>query len=335
MHNILDTPIYKFMIKKLSSDQGWAMDKLIENFDRRFVRYAFAYGSRVKRQHGVRQADVQKGMLDMILVVRKGFHESNLTKNPHHYSMIARICPTRVTEFIQGSGVYFNTDIEMPGVGRIKYGTIEEDAYIKDLRRWRWLYVAGRLHKPVVDLIEPDYELKEAQAINLRHACNTALMLLPEKFTRSMLLRTIISLSYMGDVRMALAENPDKIDNILSAQQDEMWETYKYVMAKDVNSIMPREYPFVWPLDRRGLSWEQDNSPEVRLVRAMALPAWLRFRMDRPEDGLFTPELVQKGIENINRVSSKTHALKGTYSVDPVVSFNYVMDKIMKRFRNK
>lgn len=70
-----------------------------------------------------------------------------------------------------------------------------------DLRHWTALYIAGRLHKPVLALRPPPPPLAAAQAANLAAALRAALLLLPERFSSGQLLQAICGLSYAGDVR--------------------------------------------------------------------------------------------------------------------------------------
>ena len=73
-----------------------------------------------------------------------------------------------------------------------------------DLLHWTSLYLAGRLHKPVLPLVAPPPPvLAAAQAANLAAALRTALLLLPPRFSGGELLHAICGLSYSGDVRWA------------------------------------------------------------------------------------------------------------------------------------
>lgn len=129
-----------------------------------------------------------------------------------------------------------------------KYGVIGSTELTDDLETWEHIYVAGRLHKPVLEAavvrdLQQSRDLvlarvQSAQAQNLRTAARTALLMLPPKFNHMELFSTIAGISYLGpwpllvllsfpafllltrhdytgDVRMAFGENPQKVSNIL------------------------------------------------------------------------------------------------------------------------
>lgn len=67
----------------------------------------------------------------------------------------------------------------------IKYGIIETEDLETDLLNWRWLYVAGRLHKPVLDIPQnhlnqkPNRPISDAIAKNRWMAMLAALIMIP------------------------------------------------------------------------------------------------------------------------------------------------------------
>lgn len=76
---------------------------------------------------------------------------------------------------------------------------------------WRWLYAAGRLHKPVLDVIAPPPALKKSLDENRRSACQIALLQMPEEFQLSDFLRKIAAISYTGDFRLTIGEDRNKV----------------------------------------------------------------------------------------------------------------------------
>ena len=70
----------------------------------------------------------------------------------------------------------------------IKYGVVGADVLLRDLRTWDTLYIAGRLHKPVLHL-RRDAELTAAAEANVASALAAGLLLLPGRFSTEVRLR--------------------------------------------------------------------------------------------------------------------------------------------------
>ena len=218
----------------------WLGDLLHASFPS--TRMAFAYGSGVFTQATVDKvhaaattttdtdtANDAAPMIDMVFAVDdpKKWHEENIQKNRHHYSLAAHGGAAFVTRLQRmGAHVWYNALVPVPkpwGDGRLlmKYGVISSRSLEKDLSSWSSFYISGRMQKPVAWI--EGYEMSrsdnvamlEAGRCNLKGAASAALLLLPEKFTEGQLYETITGLSYAGDFRMAIAENPDKVMNIV------------------------------------------------------------------------------------------------------------------------
>lgn len=82
----------------------------------------------------------------------------------------------------------------MPIIGRlIKYGVIHSEDLETDLLDWTWLYAAGRLQKPVLEVFSvpieqrmgrfPGRDINRALYDNYRAAVHTALLQLDGWFT--------------------------------------------------------------------------------------------------------------------------------------------------------
>lgn len=76
-------------------------------------------------------------------------------------------------------------------------------------------------------MLQQNETIQKAMGVNLQHALNVALLLLPENFTTTELFCKITNLSYSGDVRMRYAENPNKIMNIVAKNEERMIRLYK------------------------------------------------------------------------------------------------------------
>lgn len=241
------------------------LSRLVENEMFPQVQLALAYGSGALLQKGYDQiagqglyAGREAPMLDLILAVKDpvSWHRENLERNPHHYTWAARVAGADRIAKVQcrtTAGVYYNTLIPMRNVkarGRLmKYGVVAMRDLQDELLSWRWMYLAGRLHKPVLfsNNISPatkfakhsyhsrasgdlDVDIEEALQENLVAAIRMALLLLPEKFNQMDFYMTIAGLSYGGDFRMAFGENPDKVRNIVAPNLAKFEKLYRPIL---------------------------------------------------------------------------------------------------------
>lgn len=142
--------------------------------------------------------------------------------NPSHYTCSFNV-PWLVDKFqsktAAGPGLWFNVDVPMDSFGikgrRMKYGIVSKEKLLEDLIGWKYLYVAGRLHKPLT-IIKYNEDIMTASRLNRTYASKAAMLLLPSRFSEIQLYTTIAGLSYIGDHRMSFgAENLNKIDNIV------------------------------------------------------------------------------------------------------------------------
>lgn len=89
------------------------------------------------------------------------------------------------------------TCLGSPRLQLIKYGVMDRQAAIRDLACWESLYLAGRMHKPVVTL-KSCTGVVGAQKRNVRAAIATALLLCSHSFTKMQFLHTLCGISYHG-----------------------------------------------------------------------------------------------------------------------------------------
>lgn len=215
---------------------------ILSNFPADFS-FCFAYGSGVKKQLGYEDEKKQRQtMIDMIFCVNDAakWHSKNLQMNPTHYSGLAnwyssggggsRIAHIQNT---YGARVYCNTLIPLENGQLIKYGVVSTENLVDDLLNWRYMYVAGRLHKPCEVLIEPTtQDIQSAIQLNLKSAVHVSLLLLPESFKIYDLFYTIANLSYAGDFRMYFGEKKNKVKNIVTPQLAEFYQFYLPTLLK-------------------------------------------------------------------------------------------------------
>lgn len=327
---------------------------ILMRFPRGGLSYVFAYGSGVKQQVGYAQVGKQKDVvIDLIFCVRDplGWHAENISRHESHYSGMRHLGAKCIMKYQEnlGAGIYFNTLVPLPDLGvHIKYGVISKEQMLQDLLEWRHLYVAGRLHKPVQDIVpaDDDKELKAALAMNLRNAFQVALLLLPERFTSFELFHTISSLSYKGDFRMIFGENKNKVHNIVKAQEKEFFELYAPVM-KDLAQYVAVDFGAKEKgSDRVVTQFEQDKSEKAIEHHLRQSPAELRRRIIRNSafKGNYIDiiqnlavlkdlhKIVQVSVNDIVWSSSIRQSVKNIPSAGILKSIVYSYRKAMKTF---
>mmetsp|Transcript_36640 Transcript_36640/g.74394 ORF Transcript_36640/g.74394 Transcript_36640/m.74394 type:complete len:316 (-) Transcript_36640:272-1219(-) len=290
------------------------------------TRFAFAYGSGAVAQTGYDPAECP--MLDLVFVVDDPveWHRLNLINNGHHYSMLATLGP-RVISQIQSlpACVYYNTLTPMKGGGQkgrmMKYGVIGLIDFQRDLREWRHLYLAGRLHKPVIFLSSPNSCISTDLTSNLSSAVRTALLLLPEHFSKKELFLSIASLSYMGDFRMSFGENPDKVRNIVLPNLDKFERLYEPVVAKHFSRSC------TWrPGGSEGGLYEQDLSMAARENHVSMLPAAMQLPPGVPIEA----SAIKAQLRSIVFRSALLQSTKGILTAGPAKSAKYSGAKLGK-----
>ncbi|GMR52538.1 hypothetical protein PMAYCL1PPCAC_22733, partial [Pristionchus mayeri] len=207
--------------------------ELISDLPLASVNFAFAYGSGAVSQENERMEDK---MVDLILCTKdpQAFHNENLQLNPTHYSFLKWFGPAPITKLQQSTAkVFYNTQIRTKSGRLIKYGVISEQDLKTDLLDWRWLYVAGRLQKPVVDVIEPTADIANWIEQNRLSALQASLLLLPDTFSYSQLFEKIVGLSYKGDFRMIVGEDQAKVAKIARGNADRLEEVYAPLLQAD------------------------------------------------------------------------------------------------------
>jgi len=229
-----------------------------------------------------------------------------------------------------GGAVWFNTDCSL-GSSRAKYGVIGTQDLVDDLEQWRWLYVAGRLQKPVKFLQSATSEpLQNALRQNLASAFHTSLLLLPERFTDVELFQTITSLSYSGDVRMGLAENPHKVSNIVSGSLPYFHDLYGDLLGgQQADTLFQHSVQSVLSSGTTDKVYVQNMDPEIRLKRLEAIPI---KATQGPNEGFLEPSQISNVLAQRVASSSRAQTLKGLFSAGPVTALFYGLRKVGKRF---
>ncbi|CAK9817419.1 Phosphatidate cytidylyltransferase, mitochondrial [Anthophora plagiata] len=314
----------------------------------RNMKFCFAYGSAAFKQMN----NQSNNMVDLIFVVRNvnNWHAENLILNPKHYAQPLRFLGHRAIANVQeawGAKVYYNTLVKIGGGYTIKYGIVSEVSLIEDLLDWNDMYLAGRLHKPVKVLVEPDEysQLPTALIQNLHSAVHAALLLLPQHFTEIDFYKTIAGLSYNGDFRMTFGENKEKVNNIVLSQLTYFKELYSPILQHFENYVdIPRS-------EKMAVTCTQDTSPTTKIHHLNQLPripqvklvrAWTQGpRSKDTEDCLraiaYDPEcseILEECLKQIVWRSSITQSFKGIITAGFLKSVQYSAAKIMKMIQS-
>lgn len=272
------------------------------------------------------------------------FIEQNIRRNRAHYSWLASLGPSAVTgaSSLLGAHVYFNPQVGVGGWRMIKYGVISRDRLIADLTAWTDLYTAGRLQKPVrAHNVSP--EAASAMTTNRRFALAAALLQLerPDFATRDVL-RHVVGLSYLGDVRMGLAEDPRKIDRIVEGSLTELEAIYVPLLkefaetsdgsegcsgaapAVPITLARPHSDSAPWSVDQR--------SPAFLASLILRLPPPIARSVTGTRDLCVAAAASRTATASIVRSSSLRQAALGLVSANLGKSAAYLWAKVAKRF---
>ena len=314
--------------------------------------YAFGYGSGVLRQ----QSTASPGMIDIIFAADNPhtWHTHNLQSHSNHYSYMARLGGVNFITWIQtnfGAKIYFHpfVDIKLQFNSdtiqrQIKYGVVSTYDLIKDLLKWDYLYLAGRMHKPIVsiDLKSNDAlrqrndradEIEEAQRINLLSAVSASLLLLSNNNTipTSQLYNTIASLSYTGDFRMQTgAEDPNKVKKLVETPgmldfwDDKYSDTLDNLQKLGLISVS------------NGSKGKQlkTNLTDVAIRKQLVqhLPRRLRKHSDSIAGSADNKgsSILREELANIVSPAAKSQSIKGFFTAGVVKSWRYALAKLKK-----
>ncbi|RYG69323.1 hypothetical protein EON64_03020 [archaeon] len=243
------------------------------------VEFAFSYGSGAVQQGGYqyKKSASELPMLDIIMVVEDSeeWHRENMLRNPSHYSPLVPMNYFQVA-WVQEkvpANFWFNAYVPIPTgpqAGRLlKYGVISKKHALKDLLHWNNLYLAGRLHKPV-HILKSSADFDSALQTNREHVMRTALLLLPDKFTEIDLYIAVASLSYVGDPRMILGENPRKVVNLVAP----IVPTYRHLYTPTLEYI--GQHAQVTKMNAFSGAYTQNVAQSVRWQMCLDLPSSLR-----------------------------------------------------------
>lgn len=295
------------------------------------VAFCFAYGSGVKSQLGYENRKISDNVLDFVISVDDDklakWHTDNIRKNENDYSALGKFGGGFVSKYQRfiPANVYFNTLIPVPEENvTIKYGVVATNHLIRDCNEWTYLYLAGRLQKPVTIVSEtvPDGINTSLQS-NLGHALSTALLLLPERFTGYELFYKIAQLSYRGDFRMVFGENPNKVQNIVKPQVQQFLSLYKPEISKKSDVLQ-----IVASSANDDVTFVQDISPKAVESLMREVPKNHRVSVQHKE---YSKELANSLARTVFK-SSAIQSIKNIPTAGLIKSIRYSYSKAKKTF---
>ena len=282
------------------------------------ARSVYGYGSGVFKQ----ASSSGKSLTDVIFLVDdiKEWHKENMQTNPNDYSIIGRVYLSKCSvEKVKGvnSITYFSEISD--GEYTFKYGVIEVVDFIIGLDTWNNMFMAGRFHKPVMELKSED-EVRESISYNRQCALMIACLFCDKISNAQDIYVKLCGLSYLGDARMAIAENPRKVENIVEGSFDKLQEIY------------PLNEPFLNKVGED--TYLIDHNMILRSIAD--LPEGLLTYLDEMNTDYKDLDMVRiniyEYITNKNRVESRAQILQGLLTNGVVRSIPYALAKVKKRF---
>ena len=282
---------------------------------------AYGYGSGVFKQAGYTEKD--NPQLDLMLIVDdlKSWHLENMHLNPKDYSFLGKMYFKLVKndKLIGKTGVTYLSNIVYKNK-IYKYGVIDKKFFIEALHSWNSFYIPGRFQKNVLEVVSNN-EIKNAISENRENAMFISLLMSEKKVSLTDILVKLCNMSYAGDTRMAIAENPHKVVNIVKGSKQEFISIYesiieKYAKIKDeMITIIPEK-----------LETKINDIPS-------SLKEYLLENNVDINDNKIVEKYVLEYLSNINKKESTYQTIKGLKTNGLVRSIKYAYQKVKKRFR--
>lgn len=108
-----------------------------------------------------------------------------------------------------------------------KYGVVETGNFNRCLSTWDNLFLVGRFHKPVLEVLSDDM-LRDVITKNRDGAFSIVSILSNPVTDKESIYRLLCSLSYMGDACKKFAEDPDKVINIVRGAFENFERIYTF-----------------------------------------------------------------------------------------------------------
>lgn len=279
----------------------------------------YGYGSGVFKQSNT---EGSKSLTDVIFIVPdiKKWHQTNMQLNSKDYSIIGRIHLSRknVSKLKGRNHITYFSEIKEEGY-TFKYGVIEVEDFKRGLSTWDNIFTAGRFHKPVMEIKSRD-DIKDSIKYNRNCALMIACLFSDECTTKREIYQNLCGLSYLGDARMAIAENPHKVENIVDGSFERLEELYPL----NEDYLLEGKNGLVFICHDRILS------------RLNELPDKLLEFLEDMNTNFNDLDLVRINIHEYlisrNKVESKAQIMQGVKTNGVVRSIPYAFAKVKKRF---
>eukprot|EP00457_Paulinella_chromatophora_P007587 gb/GEZN01007610.1/.p1 GENE.gb/GEZN01007610.1/~~gb/GEZN01007610.1/.p1 ORF type:complete len:441 (-),score=42.02 gb/GEZN01007610.1/:198-1490(-) len=342
------------LVSVLATQTEIVLQQVMRSFPR--TEFAVAHGSGVYRQMDGQNSSAPLPHLDLVFAVddAEDWHDTNLFRNPHHYSFLKHWDANTIA-YVQkvsdlGAKIYYNTRVPFDVDGysiTVNYGVISVKDLTADLEGWETLFVAGRLHKPVVVLENNCDEIAQAMNKNLRSALSCALVQETCQQLRdhpwrgatdppvisipkARLFERICGLSYIGDVSKSNSERQHKVKQIVESNLDLFSDLYAPHI--EALSMMHQNEKLVWSPTRKTMTKLLDLLP-YRLQHSTAGcflddcrkrrvgPLSVKDVMHEVLDSNQIGESLDKGLQEIVSTTSKGQILKQLLTAGPIKSF--------------
>ena len=268
------------------------------------------YGSGVNPQKG---QENRKPQIDLIVIVEnlKEWHKQNIKQNKKDYSFLSRLffkyAPNKWLK--AGAKICYMTYIPF-NESKYKIGTIEEHDFLNDLKNWETFYIAGRMQKPIL-IVKANKEIESAIDYN-RHTGTlvSKLIIDKEKINIKDFYITLGSLSYIGDTRMGIAENPDKVKNIVEGSIDFYNNCYGNNLKIINNEVIIEKN-----------------------INLETLPDDLKEYIDNHQEKNIS-DSIKNFLISKNKSKSLSQPIKGIFTTGPIKALKYAKEKL-KRGKKK
>lgn len=283
----------------------------------------FGYGSGVFKQESY--SDSSKPQIDLIFIVDdiKKWHVSNIKNNAGDYSLFGKIYLnySGINKIKGFNKITYVSDIKFEGY-KFKYGVVEISDFVKSLKTWDTFFIAGRFQKPTLK-IKGNNLIDNALNTNIDSALLVGCLLCDEETDFVRLYEIICSLSYLGDIRMKFAENPNKVHNIVKGSMsnfvrmyllDKPYVTFTYNGNVIINHKYILSHIDMLPLDL--LLYLMNNKTDLTNLFDIRKDIYNYFR-------------------NKNKDESFHQVLDGLKTNGVIKSIPYALAKVNKRFSVK